>query len=479
MCIILALAACADHGAAAEPDAAASLSPALADRARAAIAALDRRDNYRSADSSTLAWGESSILTSYYWMYEATRDPAWLDRIVRRVDVILSNLSPGEEIGPGWRTTRYSVALVEASAAQGNTSHAAIRPDPARIYGIATAHQVTGHAYEIEISPQNTMEIRDSTSGERIAAMALPADGRITQIAAIVLVIEGKPQPGDRFIVRTQAPKLMEYVVHDGMILTPIALFCAAVHNDGSLAPAYGEAARRYLEIMETQLFPKWEPYWRDLPDGGGAYTAQNDPAQRFPGATLPHNQYLALGRTCVALYRITGKALYRERAEKMARFFKRNLRLVGQHYEWNYWDYAGPWDEEARRMAHVEDTSHGHIDIGFVVDAYDAGMVFDREDMERFARTVAEVMWNGSEESPRVGSCVNSSKGDKVSALDWVRLGRFSLKTRQIMVRMLESVNTSGGSQAAAAAQALALERTGWSAQPLHSTARTRAAQQ
>ncbi|UCH36548.1 MAG: hypothetical protein JSV65_09395 [Armatimonadota bacterium] len=441
----------------------------LIEKMQGGLAALDADENHKSADSGTLAWGEATVLTTFYWMYEATGDTAWLDRIRQRADVIFSNLSPGDELQPGWRTTRYSVAIVEAVADGGNTSRATIKPDPARISDIETAHKVTGHDYELRVTPAGAIEATDKTTGEQLGVVDMPEDGHIKQIPGVVLFVEGELQAGDRFIVRTQAPKPMEYIVHDGMILTPIAKFCAAVLSGERLTAMYGDAARRYLHVMETQLIPKWEPYWHDVPDGMGVYAFQNDPAQRFPGASLPHNQYLALARTHIALYRITGKALYRGRAERMARFFKRNLRLVGSHYEWNYWDYAGPWDEEARRMAHVEDTSHGHIDIGFVVDAYDAGIVFDREDMEHFARTVSDAMWNGSEDKPRVGARVDRSDGDKVIAFDWLHLGRFSPQTRRIMMGMLDSLGSLGGANVGAAAQALAVERLDWSPEPRH----------
>lgn len=456
----------------AAPKGDAPLPPAFAQRVEAAIAAFDRSDTYKSPDSGSLAWGESYVLMAYYWMYQATGDRAWLDRIIRHANVIFANLSPGETGSPGWRTSTYSVALVEATPDAANRSGATIRPDPARVYDIETAHKVTGHDYALRVTETLEIEIIDTTAGRPVATVALASDGDVEAIPGVTVVLEGKPQSGDRFVVKTTAPKPLEYIVHDGMVLTPIADFCAAVAGDPDAPSKYRAAAHRYLRIMEAELLPKWEFCWRDLPDDAGIYTAQNDPAQRFPGATLPHNQYLALGRTYVALYRATGNAAYRERAAKMGHFFKRNLQLVGDHYEWKYWDYAGPWDDSARAMAHTEDTSHGHIDIAFAVDAYDTGIVFDRADMERFARTVNNVMWNGDEANPRVGGVVNSSKDPGIQALDWVRLGRFSDKTRRIMLGMIESLTSLNSSHATSAAQALALERINWNPRPLYASA-------
>jgi len=446
---------------------AAGLPAAFSQRLMAAMAGVDKAELYKSPDSGNLAWGESYVLDAYYWMYEGTGDTAWLDRIVRHADVILGNLSPGDELFPGWRTDRYSVALVDVRADPANPSKAHVKPDPARIFDIDTAHKVSGHDYELRVMAGGSLAITDTTTSQPVATVELPADGHITAIPGVTLVVGGTLEPGDRFVVKTQAPAPLEYTVHDGMILAPIARFCAAVARDASLRERYGAAAQRYLKLMETQLLPKWQPYWRELPDGAGVYIFQDVPAQRFPGASQPHNQYLALGRVYIAVYCATGDPRYRERAEKMARFFKRNLRLVGGHYEWNYWDYAGPWDEQARAMAHTEDTSHGHIDIAFAVDAYDAGIVFDREDMQRFARTITDAMWNGSDELPRVGGRVNSPEGPGIQALDWARLGRFSTKARQIMVRMIETSDNLNGSHSTAAAEVLAMARVDWNPRP------------
>ncbi|MFB3883446.1 MAG: hypothetical protein ACE149_19445 [Armatimonadota bacterium] len=485
-CVVICLIIAATAGPPAEgsqSEAEGGLPAEFGDRVQAAVAALDRDEGYRSSDSGALAWRESNVLEAFYRMYEATHDTVWLDRIVRRADVIFANRSVGDLGYPGWRTSAFSTGLVTAKAAAGNPSQATIKTDPARTYDVNRFREVTGHDYEIDFRAASgagcSFVVRDMTVSPRskeIAAAELPVDGRIEQVPGVVLFIEGTPQPGDRFFVHTEVPRADEYLCHDGMILTPVARFCAAVlapppleaqyGPTPSLEAQYGAIARRYVAIMETEVVPKWEPYWRDLPSGGGVYLRQDHPAARAPGCSQPYNQVLAFGRMQIALYRITGKPVYRARVERMARWFKHGLRPIATHYEWNYWDYVRAGDEYFRFACFVEDTGHGHIDVGSVIDAYDAGIVFDREDMDRFARTITESMWNGSEEKPLLGNRVNTSEGGSLHVLDWVQYGRFSPKVRQIMGRMLESLELEGG-QCAAAAQALALERLGWDPRP------------
>ncbi len=496
MCVIVWMSACVVFcliiAATAGPPAEESQSEALgvlpaefADRVQAAVGALDRDEGYRSSDSGSLAWRESNVLEAFYRMYEATHDTVWFDRIVRRADVIVANRSVGDLGYPGWRASAYSIGVVSAKAAAGNPSQATIKTDPARTYDIERFKGVTGHDYEIDFRAASgagcSFFVRDMTADYRpkeIASAELPVDGRIEQVPGVVLFIEGEPQPGDRFFVHTEGLRANEYLCHDGMIVTPVARFCAAAlapppleaqyGPDPSLEARYGTVARRYLAIMETEVVPKWEPYWRDLPGGAGVYVYPDNTSERAPGGSLPYNQAFAFGRMQIALYRITGKPLYRARVERMARWFKHGLRLIANHYEWNYWDYVRAGDEYMREFAcFVEDTGHGHIDVGFVIDAYDAGIVFDREDMDRFARTITESMWNGSEEKPLLGRRVNTSEGGSPHVLDWVQYGRFSPKVREIMRRMLESLSELDGGYAAEFAQALALERLNWDPRP------------
>ena len=427
------------------------------------IARGETANYHKSADSGKLAWGESEILTSYLWMYRATGRTAWLDKLVQHANEIFANLSEGEDHWPGWRTPTYSVAIARARPGPGNRSSASIQPSEQRIYNMEEAAKVTGHAYLVCVKADGAVEVRDETANEEVGRFFVKPDEEIEAIPGGRLKLVGELSEGDCFTVETVARKPLEYVVHDGMILTPIALFIEEVKKkplpgNPSLDARYRKAADRYLRIIERQLIPKWERYWRER-QGGGAYVAQDDEAQRFPGVTLPHNQYLALGRTILALYRITGKLTYRRQALLTAAFFARNLRKTGEAYEWNYWDPLGDWDEPGKRMQVREDTSHGAIDIGFVIDAYKSGVFFTREDMERFAGTFRDCMWNGSLEDPKVGARVASKEGESLALAEWVRLSEFDPQVASVFRAILASrLSSGGGIPRALLSQALAV---------------------
>jgi len=87
---------------------------------------------------------------------------------------------------------------------------------------------------------------------------------------------------------------------------------------------------------------------------------------------------------------------------------FKRCLTLADGRYRWNYWDPAGEWDvnpDDATKWKHWIGAEHraGYYShsCSHAVLLYELGLIFTREDMERFVRTQTEVCWNGSFDGP------------------------------------------------------------------------------
>ena len=230
-----------------------------------------------------------------------------------------------------------------------------------------------------------------------------------------------------------------DYAVHDGMVLMPVCRALELVRKDRNLQTVYGERAEELLRTIETQLIPKWDKYWRRTEQGGGVLVFQED------GTTMPHNQYLPMGTVQITLHRITGKAAYKERAAQMAAFFKSRLKVVDDHYDWRYWDDAGEWDrgvieKEGEGAKRPEDTGHGSLDIGFVLACAENDIVFNDADLERFAHTFTQVMWNGSLDKPTVGGWVNTNKPSPQSGnlQGWLLLCRVEPTVRQICERVI-----------------------------------------
>jgi hypothetical protein len=116
-----------------------------------------------------------------------------------------------------------------------------------------------------------------------------------------------------------------------------------------------------------------------------------------------PFNYLCGEGRSLIRLAQLTGDGHWEKRAKAIARLLKRHLRVANNgSYVWNYWwgtiekgwgradspsyntpTYAG--------RATVEDTSHGALEVGFVILCAEAGWIFGEEDVRRLARTFLE----------------------------------------------------------------------------------------
>ncbi|MCX6928864.1 MAG: hypothetical protein NT154_37490, partial [Verrucomicrobia bacterium] len=98
----------------------------------------------------------------------------------------------------------------------------------------------------------------------------------------------------------------------------------------------------------------------------------------------------------------VTKKPVYRERAAQWFRLMKSRMRTRqdGKYFVWNYWDPAGPWDYKAdgspRHWVGVHPNGGYYaIDVEGMVTAFEHGVVFTREDVDRLIATNRDFMWD------------------------------------------------------------------------------------
>ncbi len=379
-----------------------------------------------STDSGTLGWSESSYLRDYVRCYRVSHDTYWLDKVVDHFDRMLANQTPPDARGfRRWTETVYGVALVRALPGE-NAEGMSLAPELQRPYATGEGKKVTGHRYRIALPEADHVVVTDLTDEREVASLEYRDGLAIAAIPGAKFTLKGPAKAGARFVVETTRPRAVDYAVHDGMVTYPIAQWIEIVRGDAALHARYGKKADEYVSVLDKQFRQKWERFWVDLPGGAGAYTFTDDPTERFPSCLLPHNQYLALGRTFLVLQAIPGvpnREVYREKAEKMARYFKANVRENAGAYVWNYWDPRA--DEPMKVSVRVEDTSHATIDVGFAVEACRRGIVFTTGDLKRLAATYVDVMWDKSEKDPKVASNVAGRRtaGDKRLISEWISL--------------------------------------------------------
>lgn len=100
-----------------------------------------------------------------------------------------------------------------------------------------------------------------------------------------------------------------------------------------------------------------------------------------------PYNQGLAIGSVYIELY----KALLHFEVEDKSFFYLKRVNQIGAYFK-----KALILDEAKNRylwryapQSYYEDSSHASIDINFAIKAYQNNLIFDKQDMEKFANTI------------------------------------------------------------------------------------------
>lgn len=201
----------------------------------------------------------------------------------------------------------------------------------------------------------------------------------------------------------------------EAMALRPVVLTADEILKTPALKGKFDSQAQAYLRLAE-RVFEKWDSRgcWREIANGGlwvvplfgidpktGQWT-EGYTRRNTDGFSNPDNKENHIARWLIAMYDVTRKPVYRERAEKWFRLMKSRMKLRqdGTYFVWNYWDPAGSWDYKADGSpkhwvgVHPNGGYYG-IDVEAIVTAFEHGLVFTKEDIQRLIATNRDFMWN------------------------------------------------------------------------------------
>ncbi|MEV4760354.1 hypothetical protein AB0J86_35355 [Micromonospora sp. NPDC049559] len=456
--------------------------------------------SYTSRDSATLAWGESYILSSYLDVYQLTRDTHWLDRLVTHADRIIANADDQDGDGYlGWSTSRYSPQeLLNTgfeTATSGDSTMAAnwVRWQTNSTTARRTTDRVGG-SYAMQINsdgalwrkvyqqlgayePNTVYDLKFSakTNGSAAGGRAYLIDdttGTIlcskafTNTAWTAFSLECRTPAatghalqvwlghndyrvsgGSAYFDNVSVSGRFPYMVHDGMVGTPIAQFVRLAQRTPSLPAAYHERAAAYRAFLENEIVPRWESsayIGNTWVSGTGTYQqsprfdafSHTRPANNY----LPYNQSLAYARMLLVLQQVNGNATYLDRARRTGQYFKNGLTLADDAYTWRYASYSA--------AGSAEDTSHANIDIGAARELYESGNIFTATDMQRFTNALTTKMWNGSLTAPVVTKFVNGT-GDASMSIYLVEWAEYAQWAKNIFPIVAEQYRDLAGNSA------------------------------
>jgi hypothetical protein len=379
-------------------------------------------------DGSTLAWSESATLRTLVDLYEATDDPKYLAEVARRGDRLLFHRDDRRGVvdGSGKSRPAWSMAL-KYVVAEGQLTDASGKP-VIKILSTPSAYNdqttvefiyLKGRTDRFTIEAKNNYYKRNETFSD---VSLNPADERFIEKIINDPMSPYSARSGDYTdksnlirvsLVSSSTPVVQKitlksiplaYMGYIGIIYEPMlrfAEFVKAKPEQKDMIPA----ADRFIKAAEESYEDASNRLWRNGPGKDEGYYLTCERGESFPADNVGAPINFLARHVCaqLALYRLTKKAEYLERSEKMCRLLKNRLRYDPQSdlYVWNYWyepmTTVG-WKPEDnlslnvkyfKPSASVEDVSHGVLDIAMIVEANRTGIVFDDTDVKRFANTL------------------------------------------------------------------------------------------
>jgi hypothetical protein len=405
-------------------------TPITASRADELYARLPKTDPWeRMPDASTLAWSESSVLRALADLYEATNDPKYLEELAKRGDRLLTHRDDrrGVTDGSGKSRAAWSMAF-KYVVAEGQFVDVSGKP-VIYIRSTPSSNNQLTNVELISLPAKNegrfTIKVSNSfyKRDELFANLSLdPADeryvekiindpmspysakgGSYTEKSNLIRIrIAGHTVPTAQTV--TLKPIPLAYMGYIGIIYDPMLRFAELVKANSSLQYLL-PAAKRFIESAEESYADASGRLWRNGPNKDEGYYLTCEKGESFPADNVGAPFNFLARHVCaeLALYRLTGKKAYLNRSEKMARLLKNRLDYHKESdlYIWKYWYEPmttkgwSPKDDLSfnvkyfKAAAHVEDVSHGALDIGMIAACNQAGIVFNQEDMDRFANTL------------------------------------------------------------------------------------------
>ncbi len=380
-------------------------------------------------DGSTLAWRESATLRALTDLYEATYDPKYLAEVARRGDQLLSHRDDRRGVvdGSGKSRPAWSMAL-KYVVAEGQMNDGSGRP----VIRIKSTPSSNNNLTRVKlISSQKAGSVRFTIQvinsfykrNEMFSDLSLdPEDDRFMEKIVndpmspysagagdftdksnlIRVTIVSSLTPVNQEITLTSIP--LAYMGYIGIIYEPLLRFAEFVKANPKLKNMI-PAADRFIQAAEESYADASGRLWRNGPGKFEGYYLTCESGESFPADNVGAPFNFLARHVCaeLALFRLTGKAVYLERSEKMCRLFKNRLKYDSKSdlYTWYYWyepmttvgwnpaDHLSLNVNYYKPSASVEDISHGVLDIAMIVAANRAGIVFSGTDLQRFANTL------------------------------------------------------------------------------------------
>jgi hypothetical protein len=232
------------------------------------------------------------------------------------------------------------------------------------------------------------------------------------------------------------------HMVHTGLIGAPLARFSLIVRARNLEAYSRKAVAYKKVVIAAASIFDSNWSYSSRTGEGHYLFSP-DDPTRNGtpPPMPVPFNQQLTFGRLLIYLADLTGNGLYLKRARGLARHFRNHLKDLDGTYIWNYW-----YDKGLEITSKPENISYAPMDLAFAVLAFEKGIVFTAEDIQKFLATYRKNVYKAGKFANLVDGSGEGQYKDAVGR--WLVLADFDCSVWNDFEKLLASGTLSGHPQ-------------------------------
>jgi hypothetical protein len=242
---------------------------------------------------------------------------------------------------------------------------------------------------------------------------------------------------------QTDIPKPIAHYTLQAMV--PIARTAAVIMRNDRFKTKYAVQAKRYGDFAEEAVVQYWylDQFNRRVPWLDQEVPIWNDNATN-------------MGLVATFLYEATGGAYDLEIARTVGQAFKGKLAPCGRGWVWESQTIPIGSDTDntpgsVGNQAGVPDTSHTNREPILMVSLYEAGIMFNRDDISRMAYTLVDYIWNQSYDNPSFANYINGSDKPyrvyKEAGLNgpiyhgWVLVGGYEPQAQKVLLAALKAI--------------------------------------
>ena len=381
-----------------------------------------------------IVWNEAYFMESLINMYEVTSDLRYLEIFVEHADHVLQMRDDhagrpdyAGRIRPGWQAGGYYTLGVPVIIPddQGNPA--------LEIQGVHRAgndHTVVeiiredGEHFTLlvrnDFRRNEVLEVR--FEGLTLETVEQRVNADLSPDSWVRVRVVGSSLPAQGVWALTETYRMVIHELHTPIIGVPFLSFADLVFRGPELA-VYREKAETYVRAFEESLNDYLSSWRKD--EEGGFFVF--DPAGKFwaSGLPVPYNGLSANGRFLLWLWRVTGNVDYLGKATALGEKVRAGISFLPDGtMTMPYWyglPYLG-WEGEITNSPNelysryapdqaTEDVSHFSLTLRFMVEAWQAGLVFQENDLRAVARTFVKRLWRPS-----------AAEAEKLCDPDWRR---------------------------------------------------------